>query len=320
MLGGEGTEQVYLQEAYLLAAVVKVLHGLLHAAGDGTHGHDDAIGIGRTIIIKEVILPTGELADLSHVVLHDVGELAVIAVVGLAELEVDVGVIHQRAHAGIFGVQSVGTEASQSVIVHQLCKIAVLQRLHLLDLMAGAEAVEEVQERDPRLDGGQVCHAGQIHDLLHAAGVQHGKTGLAAVHHVGVVAENGECVGAHGAGRHMQHAGQTLAGDAVHGGDHQHQALGGSEAGGQCAGFQCAVASAAGAGLRLHLHQADRLIENILLPFCRPFVRVLCHGRRRRNGVDRGDFGKRIGYICRRLVTITDLHDLTHFLSSSWAF
>lgn len=80
---------------------------------------------------------------------------------------------------------------------------------------------------------------------------QHGKGRLAAVHHVGVVAEDGECMGAHGTGRHMQYAGQPLAGDTVHGGDHQHKALRGGEAGGQRAGLQCAVTCAAGTGLGL---------------------------------------------------------------------
>ena len=52
VLLGERAEQVYLQEAHLLAPVVQVLHGLLDAAGDGAHGHDDALGIGCAIIIK----------------------------------------------------------------------------------------------------------------------------------------------------------------------------------------------------------------------------------------------------------------------------
>ena len=127
-------------------------------------------------------------------------------------------------------------------------------------------------------------------------------------------------MGAHGTGCHMQHTGQTLTGDAVHGGDHQHQALGGGEAGGQCAGLQCTVASAACAGLRLHFHQADRLIEDILSSLCGPFIRMLRHRRRWRDGVNCCDFRERIRHIGRRFVTIADLHDLTHYTSSSWAF
>ena len=178
--------------------------------------------------------------------------------------------------------------------------------------MAGAETIEEVQERDAGLDGAQVRHAGQVHDLLHAAAGQHGKAGLTTVHHVGVVAEDGERMGTNGTGCHVQHAGQPLAGDTVHGGDHQHQALGGGEAGGQGTGFQRAVTGAAGAGLGLHLHQAHGLAENVLLPLGGPVVGVLGHGAGGRDGVDGCDLGEGIRHVCRRFVAVADLHDLTH--------
>ena len=156
--------------------------------------------------------------------------------------------------------------------------------------MAGTEAVKEVQEGDAGLDGAQVGHGGQIGGLLDAAAAQQGKARLAAVHHVGVIAEDGERVGTHGTGRHMQHAGQTLAGDTVHGGDHQHQTLGSGEAGGQGTGLQCAVAGTAGTGLGLHLHQTDGLAEDVLLTLGRPLVGMLRHGAGRGDGVDGSNF------------------------------
>ena len=319
MLCGERTEQMHLQEAHLLATVIEVLHSLLHAARDGAHGHDDTVSIRRAVVIKQMILPPGELADLTHILLHDVGEFIIIAVVGLSKLEIDIGIIHHRAHPGILRIQGIGTEAGQSVIIHHLGKITVFQGLHLLDLMAGAESVKEVQKRNAGLDGGQMRHAGQIHNLLHAARIEDGKAGLTAVHYIGMIAKNGEGVGADGTGCNMQHTGQTLAGNTVHRGDHQHEALRGGKAGGQRTGFQCAVASTAGTGLRLHLYQTDRLIKNVLLSFGRPLIGMLGHGRRRCNGINCCDLGKRICYICRGLVTIADLHDLTHSFSSSWA-
>ena len=210
-----------------------------------------------------MVLAAGQLADLGHIVFYDIGQLGVGRVVGLAELEVDVRVIHQRAHPGILGVQGVGAEGGQRVVVHQLGVLVVGQHVDLLDLVAGAEAVEEMQERDAGLDGTQMRHSGQVGSLLYTAAGQHGKARLPAVHHVGVVAEDGERMGAHGTGRHVQHAGKALAGDAVHGGDHQHQALGRGEAGGQSTGLQRTVTGAAGAGLGLHLNQTHRLAEDV---------------------------------------------------------
>ena len=80
----KGAEQVYLQEAHLLALGVQMVGDLLCAAAHGAHGHDDALGVGRAVVVEQVVLTAGQLADLSHVVLHDVGQLGVGRVVGLA--------------------------------------------------------------------------------------------------------------------------------------------------------------------------------------------------------------------------------------------
>ena len=311
---------MHLQEAHLLALGVQVVDDLLGTAGHAAHGHDDALCVRCAVIVEQVIFPARQAADPGHVVLHHVGEIGIVVVVGLPQLEVDIGVIHQGAHPGILGVQGVGPEPGQGLIIHQLGVFVVAQHVDLLDLVAGTEAVEEVQERDTRLDGTQMCHSSQICRLLDAAAGQHGKARLPAVHHVGVVAEDGERVGAHGTGRHVQHAGQALAGDAVHGGDHQHQTLGGGEAGGQSAGLQCAVTCAAGAGLRLHLHQADGLAEDVLSSVGGPFVGFLRHGGRRGDGIDARYLGKGIGNIGGGFVAVTDFQELAHIGSSSHIF
>ena len=320
VLAGEGTEQVHLQEAHLLTLGVQIIDDLLGAAGHAAHGHDDALCVRRAVIVEQVIFPARQAADLGHVVLHHVGEVGIVGVVGLPQLEVDIGVIHQGAHPGILGVQGVGAESGQGLVIHQLGVFVIAQHIDLLDLVAGTEAVEEVQEGDPGPDGRQMGHGGQVCGLLDAAAGEHGKARLAAVHHVAVVAEDGEGVGAHGAGRHMQHAGQTLAGDAVHGGDHQHQALGGGEAGGQSTGLQCAVTCAAGAGLGLHLHQADGLAEDVLFSVGGPFVGFLRHGGRRGDGIDARYLGKGIGNIGGGFVAVTDFQELAHIGSSSHIF
>ena len=312
MLGREGTEQMYLQEAHLFALSVEILHHLAGTAGHRTHGHHHAVSIGCAIVVEQVIIAARQGVDLGHVVLHHIGQSIIIAVVGLAELEVDVGVIHQRAHAGIFGVQGIGAERSQRIVVHQLCIVIVLQHIDLLDLVGSAETIKEMQERDAGTDGAQMGHRCHIGALLHAAGAEHGKARLTAVHHVRMIAEDGKSVGTHRTGCYVEHAGQTLTGDTVHGGDHQHQALRGGEAGGQSTCFQCAVASTAGACLRLHLHKTHGLIENILLSVGRPFIGLLRHGRRGGNGINGGYLREGIRYVCGGFVTVTDLHDLAH--------
>ena len=46
-----------------------------------------------------------------------------------------------------------------------------------------------------------MCHGGEVHDFLHVALAQHGETGLAAGHDVGVIAEDVQRVGRQQYGR-----------------------------------------------------------------------------------------------------------------------
>jgi hypothetical protein len=61
---------------------------------------------------------------------------------------------------------------------------------NLLHFVGGAEAVEEVQEGDARLQGGGLGDQGEVHDFLDVVGAEHGPAGGAAGHDVGVVAED----------------------------------------------------------------------------------------------------------------------------------
>ncbi len=293
-----------LYEAHLLAPGVQGVHGLLHAAADGAHGHHHAVGVGRAIVVEAVVLPAGDLADLRHIVLHDVGEGGVVGVAGLAHLEVDVRVLHRGADHGVLGVQRPGAEGVERVIVDQAAQGLVVHLLDLVDLVGGPEAVEEVHEGHPALDGRQVRNAREVHDLLHAAGGQHRKAGIAAAHDVRVVAEYGHGVGAHGTGRHMQHAGQPLARDAVKHRDHEHEPLRRGEARRQRAGLQRAVHRRRRAGLGLHLDELHRLAEQVLFALGRPHVGLARHGRGRRDGIDGGDLGEGVGHVGRCLVAV----------------
>ena len=67
---------------------------------------------------------------------------------------------------GMLGVQGVLAERLNSVHVAHFLQILVIPDGDLLDLVGGTEAVEEVDEGNAALDGGQVRHSAQVHDLL----------------------------------------------------------------------------------------------------------------------------------------------------------
>ena len=81
------------------------------------------------------------------------------------------------------------------------------------------------------------------------------------------------------AGGDVENAGEQFAGDLVHVGDHQQQALRRSVGGRQSAGCQRAVHDAGRAAFRLHLDDIDRLAEDVLAAFLRPLVGVVGHRR-----------------------------------------
>ena len=118
---------------------------------------------------------------------------------------------------------------------------------------------------------------GHILRLLHGAGGQHGKAGLAAGHNVRLVAEDAQRVGSQGAGRYVEHAGQQLAGDLIHIGYHQQEALRGGESACQRTRGQRAVYGARGARFRLHFCDMDSLPEQILPAVGGPFIHIFRH-------------------------------------------
>ena len=275
----ERSVQVHLQEADLLAFRVQVVDDLFDAGGDGAHGHDDPLRVRCAVVVEDVVLAAGDLRDLGHVAFDHIGKVRVVRVVGFTDLEEDVRVLDRRPEHGVLGVESVGAEGVQRVVVDELLKVRIVHLLDFGDLVGRPEAVKEVHEGHAGFDGGQVRDRREVHDLLDAGRGDHAPAGLPAVVDVRVVAEDGQRVGADRTGRDVEDGGVPLARDAVHGRDHQHEALGGREARRQRTGLGRAVDRRNGAGLRLHLHEADRLTKHIAFSFGRPDVGLPCHGR-----------------------------------------
>jgi hypothetical protein len=137
-----------------------------------------------------MVLAARDFRNLGQIVLHDVRHRFIILVHGFAGLEVDIRVLCRAADDRRVRIQAALTECADGVPVHHLFVIFVIEDFDLLDFMGRAEPVKEVQERYPCLDGGHMGHAGQVHDFLHTARSEHGKTGLAGRHDILVVAEN----------------------------------------------------------------------------------------------------------------------------------
>ncbi|CDC68726.1 putative uncharacterized protein [Oscillibacter sp. CAG:155] len=312
----ERTIQVNLHHADLLAVSGHVVDDLLGHVADGTHGDDHALSVGSTIVVEELIVGAQLLVDLAHVLLHHIGQSVVVGVAGLTMLEEDIAVLVRAAHVGALGVQGVLAERGNGVHIAHFLQIVVIPHGNLLDLVRGPETVEEVDEGNTALDSSQMGHGSQVHDLLGIILAQHGEAGLTAGHDIGVIAEDVQGVSGDRTGGHVEHAGQQLAGDLVHVGDHQQQALRSRVGGGHCTGGQRAVDGTGSTGLRLHLDNLDGGAEDVLLTSSSPLIDQVCHGRGRGDRIDARHFGKCVADICSGIVTVHGLELSCHKLTS----
>ena len=306
VLGRERAVQVHVDHADLFALRGQVVDGLLGGLRDRAHDDDDVLGIRSAVVVIEMVIAAGELVDLLHVVLDRSRDGGYLFVARLAALEEDIRVDRGAAGGGVLRVERVLAERLERIHIDQRAQILVIERLNLLDLVRGAEAVEEMQHRHAAVDGGQVRDRAQIHDLLRRRGRQQREAGIAHAHNVRMVAEDGQRMCGQGARGDVEHARQHLACDLIHIRDHEEQALRGGVGGGQRAGLQRAVHRAGRAALGLHLDHMHRLAEQVLLPVRRPLVHVFRHRRRRRDREDAGYLGERIRDVRRRLVAVHD--------------
>ena len=182
----------------------------------------------------------------------------------------------------------------------------VVQRelLDLVHLVAGAEAVEEVNEGDASLQRGRLDDQGLVHHLLHGVGGQQAEAGLTDCHHIAMVAEDGQGVGGERPRGDVEGRGSQLAGDLVHVGDHQEQALGRGERGGEGSALQRPVHRAGGAALALHLHDQGDRPPDVGNALGRVLVRPLPHIGGRSDRVDRDHLVGAVGDISRRFVAV----------------
>ena len=150
----ERTVEADLEDADFLPLRIEPRGGFLGGLGAGADGDDHAIGLGVPDVIKEMVLAAGEGGEFVHEPLHDLRHVVVVGVAGFARLEVDVGVLRGAANAGVVGGEGARTKGADGLFVGHRAEHFVVQRVELGDFVRGAEAVKEMHERHPGLEGG----------------------------------------------------------------------------------------------------------------------------------------------------------------------
>ena len=182
-------------------------------------------------------MPSDETGELVHGLLDDGRGLEVEGVDRLPRLEEHVGVLSGAPDEGALRAETAGAVRHQQLVVDHGAHVVLGQLLNLVDLGAGAEAVEKVDKGHPGLHGSRLCNEGEIHDLLRRVAGQEPPSGGAHSHHIAVVAKDGERLAGEATRGNVKDRGRKLAGDLVHVGNHQEQALGGGKGSRQGAGL-----------------------------------------------------------------------------------
>ena len=232
--GGDGVEELFDGEravqadehhAHLFAVGVEVIDHRQEGFVAGAHHDDHAVGVVGAVVFDEVVLASGDAGQLVHRGLHDAGHRVVERVRGFARLEVGVRVLRGASDERVRRAEGTLAVLQHELVRHEGAQFVVGNLGERVELVRGAEPVEEMHERHARLERGAVRDGGHVVRLLHARGAQHRDAGLAHGHDVLVVTEDAEALCGQGARGDVEHRRRELARDAVHVRDHQQQAL-----------------------------------------------------------------------------------------------
>ena len=134
----------------------------------GAHHHDHALGVGCADVIEQVILRGRSARRIVHRLLHDVRAGGVERIAGFARLEIDVrdsapcraspdGPASARA-------RDARDHDSSSIIARMY---VFVEQFDFRDFVRGAEAVEEMEERNAGFERRRLRDQREILRLLH---------------------------------------------------------------------------------------------------------------------------------------------------------
>ena len=304
MLDREWAVEVYIQHADFFAVGIERIGDVLADVGDRADRDDDAVSIGCAVVVEEMVASAGDLGDLIHVALNDVREGIVEGVRCFAVLEVNVRVFCGAADDRMIRIESAGSEVRKGFLVDERSELFIAHDLDLLDLMARAEAVEEIDERYAAFDGSKMGNACEVHDLLGIRFCQHRAARRTRTHDVLMVTEDGECVVCKSSRCDVENAREQFACDFVHVRYHEQHALRCRIGGSQRTALQRAMECAGCAAFCLHFDDVYGVTENILLAVSGPFIHFFRHRRGRGDRINSSYFCECVGNIRSSCVAI----------------
>ncbi len=158
VLSGEGSVKVNLNNTNLFSLRSQVVNNLFTGLGGGTHGNDNTVRIGITIVIEGLVFTTGQSGDLLHVIGNDVRNGIIVRIAGLSCLEENIGVLSRTTGNRVLRIQCTISELINSFPIQKLSKFIVLKDFDFLNFSRGSETIKEVQKGNAALNCREVSN------------------------------------------------------------------------------------------------------------------------------------------------------------------
>ena len=294
LFSNERSVKTNFDKTNLFALSVEVVDNFFNGVTYGAHSNDYAVSVFCAVLVEEIIVGADLCIDLAHVFFNDSGDRIVVGVASFSVLEEDIAVFSGAAESGVVRVESVCAECSNSVLVEHIFEVSVIPSFDLLDLVRSTETVKEVEEGNSALDCGKMRNGSKVHDFLGVGFCEHRKTCLTASVNVAVFAEDVEGVGSYVTSGDVDNSREKFACHLVHIRDHKKKTLRCGISCGESAGSERAVNSTCSTCFGLHFHNLYLFTENVLETGRRPCIGHFSHRAGRSDGVDSGNFRKRV--------------------------
>ena len=180
---------MHSKNADLLAALIEIIRDLSGCLTDTAHSDDYAVCILCTIVVKQMMLASGDLGQLSHSIFNELRNLVIEAINRLLLLEINIRVLSRATNERMIRIHRAITECLYCIPIEKLSEIVIVNHLNLLDFMRRTESIKEVDEWHTPFYRYQMSNCCQIHDLLYAVLAEHRTARLTCSHDIALISE-----------------------------------------------------------------------------------------------------------------------------------
>ena len=145
--GGEGPEQPDLHEPDRSPRVTRPSTASRAAPAPDPISTMTRSASGRTGVLDQSVAAAGSRLEARHRCVDHIGHALIEEVGGLAHLEVDIRVLRRPTDERMVRVERPPAVRGHEAVVHERPEIVVREQLDAVDLVRGAEAIEEVEKR-----------------------------------------------------------------------------------------------------------------------------------------------------------------------------